>query len=87
MAVSADFLFSMGWGSSLRFAKIFLYHLHLSGCEDAFVASVADVLQGLEQAPGLAEFLAEEADGTLVAAVGVVEHGQAAEVAHVAAGV
>ena len=34
----------------------------------------------------MAEFLAEEVYGTLVAVVGVVEEGQAAEAAHVAAG-
>ena len=30
-------------------------HLHLAGCEYAFIASVAYVLQGLEQASGLAQ--------------------------------
>jgi hypothetical protein len=58
---------------SSRFAKVVLYHLHLSGCEDAFVAFVAHVLQDLQQAAGLADFLAEEVYGTLVATVGIVE--------------
>jgi hypothetical protein len=57
------------------------YQLHLAGCEDAFVASVAEVGEGLEQATGFSDFLAEEVYGTLVAMVGVLEHGQAAEVA------
>ena len=51
------------------------------GGEDAFVAMVAEVGEGLEQASGFFQFLAEEVHGTLVAMVGVVEHGQAAEVA------
>jgi hypothetical protein len=57
------------------------YHLHLARCEGAFIAMVAEVGEGLEQASGLSDFLAEEVYGTLVAAVRVVEHGQAAEVA------
>ena len=42
---------------------------------------VAEVGEGLEKATGFFQFLAEEVDGTLVAMVGVVEHGQAAEAA------
>ena len=57
---------------SLRFAQEVLYHLHLSWCEDAFIASVAEVGEGLEQASGFFQFLAEEVYGTLVAMVGVV---------------
>ena len=49
------------------------------------VLSVAYTFEGIEEATGEAQFLAEEVDGSLVAAVGVVEHGQAAEVAHVSA--
>ena len=65
----------------LRFAQEVLYHLHLSWCEDAFVATVAEVGEGLQQASGVSYFLAEEVYGTLVAMVGVIEQGQAAEVA------
>ena len=57
---------------SSRLPQEFLYHLHLSGCKDALVAFVAYVLQGLQEASCLAEFLAEEMYGSLVAVVGVV---------------
>ena len=57
----------------LRFAKEVLYHLHLSWCEDAFIASVTEVQKGIIQASGVSDFLAEEVYGTLVATVGVVE--------------
>lgn len=76
----------MAFSLFLRVPQELLYHLHLAGCKDALVAFVTHVLQGLKEASCLAEFLAEEVYGTLVAVVGVVEEGQAAEAAHVAAG-
>jgi hypothetical protein len=45
----------------------------LSGCEDAFIASVTEVQKGIIQASGVSDFLAEEVYGTLVATVGIVE--------------
>ena len=45
------------------------------------VLSVTHGFEGIEEAAGEAQFLAEEVYGTLVATVGVVEQGQAAEVA------
>ncbi len=58
---------------SSRFSQELLYHLHLAGCEDAFIATVAYGLEGIQQASGFFQFLAEEVYGTLVAAVGIVE--------------
>ena len=50
------------------------------------VLSVAYTFEGIQQASGFFQFLAEEVHGTLVAAVGVVEEGQAAEVTTMSAG-
>jgi hypothetical protein len=72
--VSADFLF-------LGFAQEVFYHFQLPFVQHALVVLVAYILQGLEKASGLADFLAEEVYGTLVAMVGIVEQGQAAELA------
>ena len=58
-------------GPLLRFAKEVLNYFQLAFVQDALAVLVAHVLQGLEEAAGLAEFLAEEVDGTLVAMVGV----------------
>ena len=60
--------------------------MHLAGCEDAFIATVAYGLEGIQQASGLAQFLAEEVDGSLISTVGIVEHGKEAEVSTMSAG-
>ena len=58
----------------------------MSGGEDALVLPVADGFEGFGEAAGEFEFLAEEVDGALIAAVGVVEEGQEAELSTMAAG-
>ena len=51
---------------SSRFAKELFYHLHLSWCEDALVASVTEVGEGLVYASGFSAFLAESLEGGFV---------------------
>jgi hypothetical protein len=57
----------------LRFSQELLNYFQLTFVQHALVVLVADIQKGLVQATGLAEFLAEEVYGTLVAAVGIVE--------------
>ena len=66
-----------GWISplilSLRFPQVLFYHLHLPWGEHSLVFTVAYTFEGIEEATGEAQFLTEEVDGSLVAAVGIVE--------------
>ena len=51
---------------SSRLPQKLLYHLHLSGCKDALVASVTEVGEGLVYASGFSDFLAEGLGGGFV---------------------
>ena len=51
---------------SSRFPQILLSHLHLSWCDDALVASVTEVGEGLVYASGFSDFLAEGVEGGFV---------------------
>ena len=66
-----------------RFSQILFYHLHLPWCEHSLVLSVTHSFEGLEEAAGEAQFLAEEVDGSLVRQMRIVEQGKAAEVVYV----
>ena len=65
----SDFSFLL----SLRFSQEVFYHADLPWCEDSLVFTVAYTFEGIEEATGEAQFLTEEVDGSLVAAVGIVE--------------
>ena len=51
---------------SSRFSQELLYHLHLAGCEDAFIATVTEVGEGLVYASGFSAFMAEGLEGGFV---------------------
>ena len=51
---------------SSRFSQKLLYHLHLAGCEDTFIATVTYGFEGIEEAMGFSDFLAEGLEGGFV---------------------
>ena len=59
----------------LRFTQEFFYHLHLPWGQHSFVFTITHTFEGIEEATGEVQFLAEEVDGTRVATVGIVEEG------------
>ena len=85
MASVCGFSILCGGGGvcSLRFSQEVFYHLHLPWCQHSLILSIPYGFEGIEEASGLAQFLAEEVDGSLVRQMRVVEHGKAAEVVSV----